>query len=113
MRNPPILSSPSPGTRPLQILKPNFPLIQFLLTRATVLFLVLLAPLPTHAANFSDANRWTSTATNGILPGIGSPMTLTWSSVPDGSALGTVYTAGTGPNAPADQAFYKVEVSIP
>lgn len=67
-------------------------MIRFLLTRATLFFLVLLAPLPTHAANFSDSNRWTSTATNGTLPGIGSPMTLTWSIVPDGLALGTVYT---------------------
>lgn len=33
--------------------------------------------------------------------------------VPEGLALGTVYTAGTGPNAPANQACYKVEVSIP
>jgi hypothetical protein len=69
-------------------------LLKFLLTHAVrfLLLLAALAPLSSHAANFSDSNRWTSTATNGTLPGIGSRMTLTWSIVPDGLVLGTVYT---------------------
>lgn len=68
--------------------------MKFLLTRAAriVLFLLALSPLSPHAANFNEANRWTSTATDGTLPGIGSPMTLTWSIMPDGLPLGTVYT---------------------
>jgi hypothetical protein len=66
--------------------------MKFLLTRLAPLGLFLMTSLATHAANFSDSNRWTSTATNGTLPGIGSPMTLTWSIVPDGLALGTVFT---------------------
>ena len=44
------------------------------------------------AANFNEANRWTATATDGVLSGIGSPMTLTWSIVADGLTLPTVYT---------------------
>jgi hypothetical protein len=65
-----------------------------LLIRAGQLTLILLAlaPSPLRASNFADSSRWTSTATNGTLPGIGSPMTLTWSIMPDGLALGTVYT---------------------
>lgn len=65
-----------------------------LLIRAGQLTLILLAlaPSPLRASNFADSNRWTSTATNGTLPGIGSPMTLTWSIMPDGLALGTVYS---------------------
>ena len=68
--------------------------MKFLLTRAAriALFLMALAPLSPHAANFSDSSRWTSTATNGTLPGIGSPMTLTWSIMPDGLPLGTAFT---------------------
>ena len=72
-----------------------------LLTHASrlVLALVCLVSGPLQASNFSDGSRWMSTATNGTLPGIGSPMTLTWSIVPDGLVLGTVYTdPATNPN---------------
>lgn len=39
-----------------------------------------------------------STATNGTLPGIGSPMTLTWSIMPDGLVLGTAYVPASNPD---------------
>ncbi len=66
--------------------------MKFLLTHVARLVLFLIAPLATHAANFNDNSRWMSTATDGTLPGIGSPMTLTWSIMPDGLRLGTFST---------------------
>ncbi len=70
--------------------------------RPTVL-LTLIFCGALHAANTSDTQRWTATATSGGSLELGSPLTLTWSIVPDGLSLPTTYTnAAANPNPQSD-----------
>jgi len=57
-----------------------------------IILTVLLLIGALHAANTTDGQRWTSTATQPTGLTLGSPITLLWSIVPDGLSLPTTYT---------------------
>ncbi|MGB6220302.1 hypothetical protein [Haloferula sp.] len=59
---------------------------------------LILLPATLHSANTSDGQRWTSTASSGSGLTLGSPLTLTWSIIPDGVSLPSILTPPSNPN---------------
>ena len=62
-----------------------------------------------QAANTTDSQRWTATATQGSGLALGSPIILTWSIVPDGLALPEVYTNSTTNPNPASNLIARLD----
>ncbi len=64
---------------------------------------VMGMPLMAHAYQVSDGNRWNNSSQTVSSPNQGDPITLSWSIVPDGTAIpGTAGTTGGIPGESAD-----------